>query len=79
MINKKFENNKLDKIKKLRKTHYVLWLGITSGKRTWIEQIPTYKKVIEGLHDIVGNVVVLVDGWTKGREFEDETPVADKS
>lgn len=78
LINKEFENNKIDKIKKLRKTHYVLWLGITSGKRTWIEQIPTYKKVIEGLLDIASNVVVLVDGWTKGREFEDETPVADK-
>jgi len=78
LINKDFENKKIDEIKKLSKTHFVLWLGITSGKRIWVEQIQTYKKLIEGLLNIVSNVVVIVDGWTKGRGYKDEAPTEDQ-
>lgn len=77
LTNKKFNSEKLDKITKIKNTHYILWLGITTGKRTWIEQVSAYKKLIEKLNESVGDIIVVIDGWTKGRGFKADTPKSD--
>lgn len=77
LLNTDFNNVKINQIQNLKKTHYILWVGLTSGKRSWVEQVLAYKALIEKLVDVIQNIVVVTDGWTKGKAFNSESPDGD--
>lgn len=43
---------------------FKIWLGVTTGKRKWLEEIDSYKEVINYLSKKYRRVAVYVDGWT---------------
>jgi hypothetical protein len=77
ILRKEVLSEQVNELKKLKHSSFVLWLGITSGKRTWVEQVAAYKELIQKLLSEVGNIVVITDGWTKGRGGCVDEPVGD--
>jgi hypothetical protein len=59
-------NNKKLKpeIEKLSQCYPVVWLGVTTQKRSWIEQVDGYSLIIKKLYEIYPNLGVVFDGWT---------------
>jgi hypothetical protein len=77
LLSNQIYNEKYKKLNSLTDTHFFLWLGLTSGKRAWVEQVLTYKKLIEKVVNITGYIAVILDGWTKGRGFDAAIPRGD--
>lgn len=55
----------------LDKSDFILWIGITGQKRSWIQQIDGYKNIINRVAETYSNVLVLVDGMTSYYNQED--------
>lgn len=55
----------------LDKSDFILWIGITGQKRSWIQQIDGYKNIINKVAGTYSNVLVLVDGMTSYYNQED--------
>lgn len=66
------KNEIVSQILNFKQTHFILWIGISSGKRTWVEQVEGYKQLIESLLSSVGRLVVIIDGWTRGKGYAAE-------
>ncbi len=43
---------------------FVMWLGVTTGKRRWIEEAEAYIELIKKMSVIYNNLTVFIDGWT---------------
>ena len=43
---------------------FVLWIGVTGQKRSWLEQIEGYSAIIKNIAIYFNNVLVVIDGWT---------------
>jgi hypothetical protein len=52
---------------------FILWIGITGQKRSWVEQVEGYVQIINQLSVYFENLVVYVDGYTA--EFDRPPPV----
>ena len=52
--------------------HFILWLGITTGKRAWIEETDAYTELVKRLSIIHKNVTVILDGWTSTHQQNQE-------
>jgi hypothetical protein len=53
---------------------FVVWLGITGQKRSWIEQVDGYVEVIEFIGRIHRHVTLIIDGWTQPEGSNKQTP-----
>jgi hypothetical protein len=45
-------------------SHFVLWVGINSQKRRWVEQIDGIVALVERISRENPKLIVLIDGWT---------------
>ncbi len=52
----------------------VLWIGITSSKRSWIEQVEGYINIIRHIADKGAKITVYVDGMTSSIDQEKVPP-----
>ncbi len=52
-------------IKHLKKKYPVIWFGIRSNYRRWINQIEGISSVINSLHKDYPNLAVILDGWSR--------------
>ncbi len=53
-------------------THnFVLWIGITGQKRSWLEQIDGYAMITNQLSKIYSNILLVIDGATSAIEPSD--------
>jgi hypothetical protein len=60
---KEMKNYKdINKIKE--NSDIIIWLGITTGKRKWIEEVDSYVKIINYYINQGKNIGVIFDGWT---------------
>jgi hypothetical protein len=48
----------------LPESDFALWIGITGQRRSWIEQVEGYGRVIQKLSQRFHRLLVVVDGWT---------------
>ncbi|WP_025564767.1 hypothetical protein [Psychromonas sp. SP041] len=67
LITEIYNNKKINRIKESKSQSYILWLGIDSGKRTWVEQVDSYKELIRELILAGLSVTVIIDGWTNAK------------
>ena len=44
--------------------NFILWIGITGQKRSWLEQIEGYAQIVNNLAHKYEKLLVLIDGWT---------------
>lgn len=58
---------------------FVLWLGITGQKRSWIEQIEGYALIISTYNRIFPRLTVIIDGWTQPNSQSTQITVEDLS
>ncbi len=74
------ENDKLFiEAKKLsEESDIFIWLGITTGKREWIEQEIVYIKIIQCLSFMFSKVSIVFDGWTDSHEHNSENDLYSK-
>jgi hypothetical protein len=47
-----------------QETNFMLWLGVTTGKRAWIEETDAYIALIDLLIQKYKHIGVVIDGWT---------------
>lgn len=50
-----------------KENYFVVWFGIATTKRFFSDQEHFVAKLAERLHDVRGDVCVLIDGWTRPR------------
>lgn len=48
----------------LKKNYFIIWLGVTTGKRRWIEEADAYINLIKKMLEIHAGLIVFIDGWT---------------
>lgn len=53
-----------ENIYNLRKCFPVIWIGVSSQKRNWIEQETAIPEIINRLYKIFPNLGIVFDGWT---------------
>ncbi|WP_198336995.1 hypothetical protein [Psychrobacter celer] len=46
------------------KYDFVLWVGVTGQKRSWLNQLSGYENIIKNISKHFDEVLVIVDGWT---------------
>jgi hypothetical protein len=65
-----------DEVDQLRQQHdFVLWAGISSGKRAWREEEDAVVSLARELAGRFGRVALLVDGWTSTMTRNDRPPM----
>lgn len=47
-----------------RRDSFTIWLGVSGGKRVWVEEIEALRELVLQLCYSYGHVNVIVDGWT---------------
>ena len=50
-----------------QENYFIVWFGIATTKRFFSDQEHFVAQLAERLHDVRGNVCVLIDGWTQPR------------
>lgn len=58
------DNATAEEAKVARQCYPLLWFGVTSQKRAWVEQVERGAKIITELAKIYPNIGVVFDGWT---------------
>lgn len=53
----------------LQESDFIIWIGITGQKRSWIEQVQGYSLVIKELSKKFDKLVVIVDGLTSPHDY----------
>jgi hypothetical protein len=56
--------SKLEKVSPILSGNLVLWVGISSEKRQWVEQVPGVRSLISELKHSFKNITVIIDGRT---------------
>jgi hypothetical protein len=70
-----YNDQKVNKVKESKTKSYVLWLGLDSGKRTWLEQVDSYKELISELILAGLQITVIIDGWTNAKGLGTDSPL----
>ncbi len=52
------------KIPQVQGFDFVIWVGVTTGKRIWFEEVESLVALIDEIAKIYNKVLLVIDGWT---------------